>query len=217
MVITSLFSSFFCNCPSQDEVRMFIKTFGLLLVLLSSYNRLAALGLVLALVAASYPRDEGQNRTKKVESSKNWVNDMVQMSMHFQVNLSVQENTQLALDELRRFECFNPKCLTTRDIYRHCLQPEVNVWGIVSQLKDPHHFANFINTSEEHITQAEITEHQEWTAGGADKSGGISEIVKTMFWSKDTKECHGHRFNCILCTDKIIGHRFNCNQCFFDP
>ena len=66
MVITSLFSSFYCNFPSQDEVRMFIKTLGLLLVLLSSYNKLAALGLVLALVAVSYPRDKGQNRKKTV-------------------------------------------------------------------------------------------------------------------------------------------------------
>ena len=102
--------------------------------------------------------------------------------------------------------------------YRHCLKPEVNVWGIVSHLKDPHHFANFINSSEDHITQAEIAEHREWMEGRSeDESGGMADIVKTMFWSKNTRECHGHRFSCILCTDKIIGHRFNCNRCFFDP
>lgn len=45
---------------------MFIKTLGLLLVLLSSYNRLAALGLVLALMAISCPRGEEQNSKEKV-------------------------------------------------------------------------------------------------------------------------------------------------------
>ena len=107
--------------------------------------------------------------------------------------------------------------MTSWDIYRHCLKPEVNVWRMVSHLKDPHHFANFINSSEDHITQAEIAEHREWMEGRSeDESGGMADIVKTMFWSKNTRECHGHRFSCILCTDKIIGHRFNCNRCFFD-
>ena len=101
---------------------------------------------------------------------------------------------------------------------RHCLKPEVNVWGIVAHLKDPHHFANFINSSEEHITQAEKAEHQYLTVGRETEDEiGLSEIVKGMVWSEENRKDFGHRFNCFLCTDKIIGHRFNCNHCFLDP
>ena len=101
---------------------------------------------------------------------------------------------------------------------RHCLKPEVNVWGIVAHLKDPHHFANFINSSEEHISQAEKAEHQYLTVGRETEDEiGLSEIVKGMVWSEENRKDFGHRFNCFLCTDKIIGHRFNCNHCFLDP
>ena len=68
MVIALLLSSLFCNRPSQNEVRIFIKTFGLLLILLSSYNKLAALGAVMFLTAisSSYPRDEKHKMKEKV-------------------------------------------------------------------------------------------------------------------------------------------------------
>ena len=71
MVIPLLLSSLFCKRPSQDEVRIFINSIGLLLILLSSYNRLAALGLVLSIIAISYPRDGGHNRKKKVNIAIN--------------------------------------------------------------------------------------------------------------------------------------------------
>ena len=64
MVIALLFSSLFCNRPSQNEVRMLIKTLGLLLILLSSYNKLAAIGAVMFLIAISYPRD-GRHKLKE--------------------------------------------------------------------------------------------------------------------------------------------------------
>ena len=68
MVIALLLSSLFCNRPSQNEVRIFIKTFGLLLILLSSYNKLAALGAVMFLTAISisHPRDERHKMKEKV-------------------------------------------------------------------------------------------------------------------------------------------------------
>ena len=68
MVIALLFSSLFCDRPSQNEIRIFVKTLGLLLILLSSYNKLAALGVVMFLIATSisYPRDQGQRRKEKV-------------------------------------------------------------------------------------------------------------------------------------------------------
>ena len=75
MVLPLLLSSLFCNRPSQDEVRIFIKTIGLLLVLLSSYNRLAALGLVLSLIAISYPRNGGHNSNKKKVLQKSKLSD----------------------------------------------------------------------------------------------------------------------------------------------
>ena len=65
MVIPLLLSSLFCKRPSQDEVRIFINSIGLLPILLSSYNRLAALGLVLSLIAISYPRNRRHNSKKK--------------------------------------------------------------------------------------------------------------------------------------------------------
>jgi len=120
------------------------------------------------------------------------------------VNLSVEETTELALKELRR----------------HCLQPDVNVWGLVTKLKDPQHFANFINSSEKHITNEEIAKHKYWTSGekSLQEENGLSKIVKSMFWSKPNhNEDLGHRFKCILCTDRFLGHRFNCHQCFLDP
>ena len=73
MVIPLLLSSLFCKRPSQDEVRIFINSIGLLLILLSSYNRLAALGLVLSIIAISYPRDGGHNRQKKVNIAINQI------------------------------------------------------------------------------------------------------------------------------------------------
>ena len=68
MVIALLFSSLFCDRPSQNEVRISVKTLGLLLILLSSYNKIAALGVVMFLIATSisYPRDQGQRRKEKV-------------------------------------------------------------------------------------------------------------------------------------------------------
>ena len=68
MVTALLFSSLFCNRPSENEVRMLIKTLGLLLILLSSYNKLAALGAVMFLTAISisYPRDERHKMKEKV-------------------------------------------------------------------------------------------------------------------------------------------------------
>ena len=68
MVIALLFSSLFCNRPSENEVRMLIKTLGLLLILLSSYNKLAALGAVMFLIAISisYPRDGRHKMKEKV-------------------------------------------------------------------------------------------------------------------------------------------------------
>ena len=68
MVIALLFSSLFCDRPSQNEVRIFVKTLGLLLILFSSYNKLAAFGVVMFLIATSisYPRDQGQRRKEKV-------------------------------------------------------------------------------------------------------------------------------------------------------
>ena len=75
MVIPLLLSSLVCKRPSQDEVRIFIKTIGLLLVLLSSYNRLAALGLVLSLIAISYHRNGGHSSIKKKVLRKSKLND----------------------------------------------------------------------------------------------------------------------------------------------
>ena len=97
---------------------------------------------------------------------------------------------------------------------------DVNVWGLVTKLKDPQHFANFINSSEKHITNEEIAKHKYWISGkkSLQEENGLSKIVKSMFWSKPNhNEDLGHRFKCILCSDRFLGHRFNCHQCFLDP
>ena len=135
------------------------------------------------------------------------------------MNLSIEETTELALKELRRLLFYIHKHLR-KSIFRHCLQPDVNVWGLVTKLKDPQHFANFINSSEKHITNEEIAKHKYWISGkkSLQEENGLSKIVKSMFWSKPNhNEDLGHRFKCILCTDRMLGHRFNCHQCFLDP
>ena len=63
----SILSSLFCNRPSEDDVRIFIKTLGLLIVLLSSFNRLAAFGMVMSLMAITYPRNKEENSKETVK------------------------------------------------------------------------------------------------------------------------------------------------------
>ena len=87
------------------------------------------------------------------------------------------------------------------DLRAHCQNSNLNVWNIVSKLKEPKLFADFINNDSGHVPEDQILSHQSWSE---------------QDWRHSVVT--GHRFNCILCsTDQILGHRFRCNQCFLDP
>ena len=70
----------------------------------------------------------------------------------------------------------------------------------MAQLKDPHHFASFINSSKDHITLAEVAEPQYLTVGRETEDEiGLSEIVKRMVWPEENQEGHGQ-----MDTDLIV-------------
>ena len=96
----------------------------------------------------------------------------------------------------------------------------MNVWKLVSRLRDPEQFAKFIiSGSSEHVTEDEVQKHLEWIKNGDDgmkhRKGNLHQTVNKSC----ATICSGHRFNCILCDNDNgkLGHRFNCRKCFFDP
>lgn len=98
--------------------------------------------------------------------------------------------TEKALEELRNY----------------CLSSDLNVWKMVTTLRDPTHFARFINKTVDHVSKDEIMEHQ----AGSEEDLMISRTCET--------EGKGHRFTCLFCqTNNFLGHRFKCSKCFIDP
>jgi len=106
--------------------------------------------------------------------------------------------TRLALERLRRY----------------CLNSEGNAWGIVSKLRSPGRFAEFVEGGS-HVTTEEVEEYNRVTS--EEETTDTTECDISLETIENEREPDfGHRFSCFLCNPSLLGHRFSCAQCITD-
>ena len=202
-----MMSSLMIEHPSKYQISASIKSLGLIIIFTSSYNKAASFSFVLSLILVNrYANIYSRRSSKKTPGELNSYN-----------------LTETALENLRRFGKDSIEYLDRYimdSCFSYCLRPEMNVWRLVSRLRDPEQFAKFIiSGSSEHVTDEEVMEHLDWIS--TDHKQMKHQEEGNLNQNYDTDTVGGHRFNCILCDNDSgsvrLGHRFHCRKCFLDP
>jgi len=107
--------------------------------------------------------------------------------------------TRLALEQLRR----------------HCQNNEETAWSLVTRLRSPGRFAEFVEGGS-HVTEEEVEGHRGWVSEAEMTDTTDCDISYDTSDNESIPAELGHRFSCFLCNEKLLGHRFSCAQCILE-
>eukprot|EP00092_Neocalanus_flemingeri_P030307 GFUD01032900.1.p1 GENE.GFUD01032900.1~~GFUD01032900.1.p1 ORF type:complete len:447 (+),score=91.06 GFUD01032900.1:344-1684(+) len=210
-VVTGLFSwasLYRMGPPSHPRtlslIQWTLQGVSLVLLILSSYNTLASSSMAATLLLVSVVPS---GMIFSVLSSIMRLKFMRpkpkrQLLSVGQAQEQSDRETRLALEQLRRY----------------CQSPERNTWGLVSRLRSPARFAQFVEGGS-HVTEEEAIEHRNWVSDDETTDHDSTGEDTDMNDTNDTEESPiepGHRFSCFLCNDKLLGHRFSCALCILE-
>jgi len=172
-----------------------IQGVSLLLMSMSSYNtRASIITTIIILLVCSLP--VRSICTWTVRLRKSFRQSKRVFLSEFELQHQTERETRLALEQLRR----------------HCQDNHREAWRIMSRLKNPGRFAEFVEGGRD-VTEEEVEAHRKVTSEEETSDTNESDI------SQDTTDSvpeYGHRFRCFLCNPSLLGHRFSCTTCILE-
>jgi len=172
-----------------------IQGVSLILMIMSSYNtRASIMATILILLIYALPKSRIWTWTAKLREYFRQSKPV--FLSEFELQHQTERETRLALEQLRR----------------HCRENHREAWRIMSRLKNPGRFAEFVEGGRD-VTEEEVEKHKK-----ARSEEETSDSIDCDL-SQDTTDSepeYGHRFRCFLCNPSLLGHRFRCTTCVIE-